>query len=100
MVALPIYFWFQWKAGWTDFGRQLRGAWWLIAYLPSIALLSWAGSEKFGGQNYLVWGWDLDVVAAVGLVFYAWGVKSGWRTPSIEAAHGEVPPLSTVPDPL
>jgi amino acid transporter len=100
VVALPIYFWFQWKAGWTDFGRQLRGAWWLIAYLPSIALLSWAGSEKFGGQNYLTWGWDLVVVAAVGLVFYAWGVQSGWRTPSVEAAHGDVPALSKVPDPL
>ncbi|WP_395683442.1 APC family permease [Dokdonella sp.] len=100
VVALPIYFWFQWKADWADFGRQLRGAWWLIAYLPSIALLSWAGSEKFGGKNYLTWGWDLAVVAAVGLVFYLWGVKSGWRTPAVEAAHGEVPPLSKVPDPL
>jgi len=100
VVALPIYFYFQWKADWVDFGRQLRGAWWLVAYLPSVALLSWAGSEKFGGQNYLTWGWDLVVVAAVGLAFYIWGVKSGWRTPSVAAAHGEVPPLSTVPDPL
>jgi len=100
VVALPIYFYFQWQAGWADFGRQLRGAWWLIAYLPSIAVLSWAGSDKFGGKGYLTWGWDLVVVAAVGLVFYVWGVKTGWRTPSVEAAHGEVPPLSTLPDPL
>ena len=100
VVALPIYFWFQWKADWADFGRQLRGAWWLIAYLPSIALLSWAGREKFGGQNYLTWGWDLVVVAVVGLVFYLWGVQSGWRTSSVEAAHGAVLPLSKVPDPL
>ena len=94
VVALPIYFYFQWQAGWKDFGRQLRGAWWLVAYLPTIAALSWAGSEKFGGQGYLTWGWDLVVVAAVGLVFYVWGVRSGWRTPSVEAAHGEVPPLA------
>jgi len=100
VVALPIYFYFQWKADWADFGRQLRGAWWLVAYLPSVALLSWAGSEKFGGNNYLTWGWDLVVVAVVGLAFYLWGVKSGWRTPSVAAAHGQVPPLSTVPDPL
>jgi len=91
VVALPIYFYFQWQAGWADFGRQLRGAWWLIAYLPSIAVLSWAGSDKFGGKGYLTWGWDLVVVAAVGLVFYVWGVKTGWRTPSVEAAHGQVP---------
>jgi amino acid transporter len=93
VVALPIYFYFQWQAGWNDFGRQLRGAWWLVAYLPSIAVLSWGGSEKFGGKGYLTWGWDLVVVAAVGLVFYLWGVRSGWRTPSVIAAHGEVPPL-------
>jgi amino acid transporter len=93
VVALPIYFYFQWQAGWNDFGRQLRGAWWLIAYLPAIAVLSWGGSEKFGGKGYLTWGWDLVVVAAVGLVFYLWGVRSGWRTPSVIAAHGEVPPL-------
>jgi amino acid transporter len=100
VVALPIYFYFQWQAHWIDFSRQLRGAWWLVAYLPAVALLSWAGSEKFGGKNYLTWGWDLVVVAAVGLAFYIWGVQSGWRTPSVEAAHGEVPPLSKVPDPL
>jgi len=32
---------------------------------------------------------DLVVVAAIGLVFYVWGVKSGWRTPSVEAAQLE-----------
>ncbi len=100
VVALPVYFWFQWKAGWVDFGRQLAGAWWLIAYLPTIALISWGGSERFGGKGYLPYGWDLVVVAVVGLAFYLWGVRSGWRTPSVEAAHGDVPPLSKVPDPL
>ena len=100
VVALPVYFWFQWKAGWHDFGRQLAGAWWLIAYLPTIALISWGGSERFGGKGYLPYGWDLLIVAAVGLVFYVWGVKSGWRTPSVESAHGEVPPLSKASDPL
>jgi len=91
VVALPIYFYFQAASGWNDFGRQLRGAWWLIAYLPAIALISWGGSTRFGGKGYLPYGWDLVVVAVVGLVFYVWGVKSGWRTPSVEAAHGHVP---------
>ena len=35
------------------------------------------------------YGWDLVIVAAIGLVFYVWGVKSGWRTPSVEAAQLE-----------
>ena len=29
---------------------------------------------------------DLVVVGVVGLVFYVWGVRSGWRTPSVEQA--------------
>lgn len=97
VVALPVYFYYQARSGWRDFGRQLNGAWWLIVYLPVIATLSWAGSAKFGGKDYLTWGWDLAVVAAVGIVFYIWGVKSGWRTPSVEAAHGEVPELTPKP---
>ena len=88
-----MYFYYQAKAGWHDFGRQLGGAWWLIVYLPVIAALSWAGSTQFGGHGYLSFGWDLAVVAVVGIVFYFWGVRSGWRTPSVEAAHGEIPLL-------
>ncbi|WP_426662390.1 APC family permease [Rhodanobacter aciditrophus] len=89
VVALPIYFYYQAKSGWHDFGRQMKGAWWLVAYLPTIAVVSWAGSTTFGGQGYLPYGWDLVVVAVIGFVFYLWGVKSGWRTPSVEAAELE-----------
>ncbi len=84
VVALPLYFYYQAKGGWRDFGRHLRGAWWLIAYLPVMALLSWLGSTRFGGRGYLPYGWDLLVVAVVGLAFYLWGVRSGWRTPAVE----------------
>jgi hypothetical protein len=52
-----------------------------------VAIVSWAGSTTFGGQGYLPYGVDLLVVAVIGLVFYLWGVKSGWRTPSVEAAR-------------
>ncbi|KRG43712.1 amino acid transporter [Stenotrophomonas panacihumi] len=89
-VALPVYAYYQAKARWHDFGRQLKGAWWMIVYLPVVALLSWAGSTTFGGHGYLPYGVDLAVVAAVGLVFYVWGVRSGWRTPSVEQAAAAV----------
>jgi amino acid transporter len=89
VVALPVYFYYQVRAGWLDFRRQLAGAGWLIAYLPTIALVSWGGSTKFGGRGYLPYGWDLAVVAAIGLAFYVWGVQSGWRTRSLEAAHAD-----------
>jgi amino acid transporter len=99
VVALPVYFYYQWKNGWHDFARQLAGAWWLIAYLPVIALVSYCGSAQFGGHDYLPFGWDLAVVAVIGVAFYFWGVRSGWRTPSVEAAHGEIPPLDDVVEP-
>jgi amino acid transporter len=86
VVALPVYVYYQAKQGWHDFARNLRGALWMLCYLPVIALLSWAGSETFGGHGYLSYGTDLVVVAAVGLVFYLWGVRSGWRTPAVEQA--------------
>jgi amino acid transporter len=95
VAALPLYFYYQGKSGWHDFARQLAGAWWLIVYLPVIALVSYCGSAKFGGMGYIPFGWDLAVVAAIGVVFYFWGVASGWRTPAVDSAHGEIPPEDT-----
>ena len=89
VVALPVYFYYQAKSGWHDFGRQLKGAWWLVAYLVSLAVISRIGSAKFGGLDIIHYGWDLAVVAAIGLVFFVWGVSAGWRTPSVEAARAE-----------
>jgi len=80
VVALPVYFWFQNKSGWTGYSRDLHAALWLITYLPVMAILSWMGSKKFGGHNVIPYGWDMIVVALVSLVFYHWGVRSGYRT--------------------
>ena len=90
VVALPIYFYYQARKQWFDFRRQLAGAWWVIAYLPTIAFVSYAGSTRFGGIGWLPYGWDLGVVALVGLVFYFWGLRCGWRTPDIEAIGPQV----------
>ncbi len=99
VVALPIYFYYQAKVGWHDFARQLAGAWWLIAYLPVIALVSCLGSKQFGGRDVIPFGWDLALVAVIGVGFYFWGVSAGWRTPTVEAAHGEIPPLDSDSEP-
>jgi amino acid transporter len=87
VIALPVYLFYQAKDRWADFARQLRASWWLIVYLPTIAFVSWAGSARFGGHDYLTWGWDLMVVAALGLMFFIWGAKSGWCTPAVEQAE-------------
>lgn len=86
VVALPLYFYYQAKDGWRGFSRHLAGAWWMVAYLPTLAAVSWLGSTRFGGKGYLPYGWDLAVVAVIGLVFYLWGLRAGWRTPAIQEA--------------
>ena len=86
VLPLPVYFYYQAKSGWHNFRQHLRGAWWLMAYLVTISLLSWAGSKEFEGHGYIPYGWDQLCVAIAALVFCVWGVKSGWRTPSIEAS--------------
>ena len=83
VVALPIYIWAEQRHGWKDFRAHLKGAWWLIAYLPAMALVSYIGSHEFGGIGVLPYGVDLAVVAILGFSFYVWGERSGWRTPAI-----------------
>lgn len=87
VAALPIYIYYQAKQGWKGFSRHFRGSLWLLCFLPVLAAVSWAGSDRFGGQGYLPYGWDLAVVAVIGLVFFLWGVSAGWRTPAVEKAR-------------
>ncbi|VVE06836.1 APC family permease [Pandoraea fibrosis] len=81
VVALPVYFYYQAKDKWQGFSRDLKASWWLISYLPVMALCSFIGSKEFGGIGLLPYGWDMVIVAALSLAFYHWGVKAGWRTP-------------------
>lgn len=85
ILPMPVYLYYQAAGGWADFGRQLKGAWWMIAYLAAISALSWAGSKEFEGRGYLGYGWDQLAVAVAALGFFYWGVRSGWRTPALDA---------------
>ncbi|MGI4857658.1 MAG: APC family permease [Janthinobacterium lividum] len=87
VVALPVYFYYQARAGWTGWGRDLASSFWLIAYLPVMALLSYIGSRPFGGTGLLPFGWDMLAVAVVAFGFYRWGVASGWHTPYLDEAE-------------
>ncbi|WP_175837178.1 APC family permease [Burkholderia anthina] len=91
VVALPIYLYYQSKSGWADFRAELRSAWWLVAYLPVMALLSRCGGREFGGYGFLADGWDLVTVVIVALVFYRWGVASGRRTTYLREYATEQP---------
>jgi amino acid transporter len=93
VLPLPVYGYYQARSGWPNFRAQLRGAWWLLAFLSAIVALSWAGSTEFNGRGLLHSGWDQLCVAIAALGFYFWGVRSGWRTPALEAAETAVPVL-------
>ena len=85
ILPLPVYLYYQNRIGWPAFRQHFRAAWWLIAYLIAITCLSWGGSREFGGRDYLSYGWDQLSIAAAALVFYFWGLRSGWRTTELEA---------------
>jgi amino acid transporter len=87
ILPLPVYFYYVARGGWADFARHLRAAWWLVVYLAAVAGLSCIGSTQFGGLGYLPYGWDQLCVVAAALLFYWWGLRSGWRTPALEAAE-------------
>jgi amino acid transporter len=84
LISTPLYLWAEVKHRWRDWRRQLKGAAWLLAYMPAMALVSLVGSREFGGLGLIPFGPDLVVAALAGLGFYLWGVRSGWRTPAIE----------------
>jgi amino acid transporter len=62
---------------------ELRGAWWLLLYLPGIGAVSVLSS--FGGSGALPFGRDVLATAVVSVVVYAVAVRWG-RLP---AAHRE-----------
>ena len=96
ILPLPVYLYYQAKGDWRDFGRQLRASWWLFAYLITVTVLSWAGSKEFEGHDYIGYGWDQLCVAVASLAFYFWGVRSGWRTPSVIAVEKDAAEMAAV----
>ena len=87
IAPLPFYFYYQGQGGWQHFAPNLRGAWWLVGYLFTLCVLSFAGSTEFEGRGYIPYGWDQVCVAVAALVFYRWGVSSGWSTPAVQAVE-------------
>ncbi|MEV7187544.1 APC family permease [Kitasatospora sp. NPDC093102] len=89
-VGLPIWAWYELRKPFAELKPHLKAGAWMIAYLFVMAGVSWAGSADFGGHGYLPEGWDLLIVAAIGLAFYRWGVASAWANPSLAAVRQEM----------
>lgn len=89
-VGLPVWAWYELRKPWAELKPHLKSGAWMVAYLLVMAAVSWGGGEEFGGKGYLPPGWDLLIVAVLGLLFYVWGVRSAWRNPSLEQIEREM----------
>jgi amino acid transporter len=87
LIGLPIYFYYQAKAKWKGFRKNFQAGIWMVAYLLCMMIISLLGSEKFGGHNVIKYGWDMVIIVAVALFFYAWALKSGFKTEDLEDAR-------------
>ncbi|WP_411801556.1 APC family permease [Bacillus glycinifermentans] len=86
LIGLTVYFYYQAKASWKGFGQHFKAGMWMAFYLLAMMLISFLGSDKFGGLNVVHYGWDMLLIAVVSLGFYTWAVKSGFRTEYLEDA--------------
>ncbi|MCM3727355.1 APC family permease [Neobacillus cucumis] len=84
MIGLPIYFYYQAKQKWKGFRQNFFAGLWMVAYLLCMMIVSFLGSEKFGGLNVIPFGWDMALVTCMSLLFYSWAIKSGFKTEFLE----------------
>lgn len=75
-LGLPIYLYYEARYHHTAWGPQLKSSAWLLCYLVFISLMSYVGSEGFGGQNWIKYPWDFVVIIVFSLFFYWWGTRS------------------------
>lgn len=82
--GLIIYLYYQIQNDWSQTQQHLKSGIWFVAYLLTMALLSWLGSTDFGGINWIHSPYDELSVAVAALGFYRWGAASAWKTPLLE----------------
>ncbi|RIV22815.1 APC family permease [Alicyclobacillaceae bacterium I2511] len=67
--------------------QSLKSGIWMVFYLIVMLALSYLGSTQLGGlKNVIPYPWDMVAVIIASLVFYYWGVASGYHTPDLDEA--------------
>ncbi|KUJ66436.1 amino acid:proton symporter [Streptomyces albus subsp. albus] len=97
-LGLPIWAWYELRKPWSVLKPHLLAGVWMVTYLLVMAAVSWAGAKDYGGRGTLTEPWDIVLVVAIGLLFYAWGVRSAWRNPSLMAVEREMAEAAEVAD--
>ncbi len=70
-------------------GKSMKSGIWLVVYLLFMLAMSYYGSSVFGapvnhGKGAIHYPLDLVVIAIGSLIFYYWGVASGYRTKDVD----------------
>ena len=78
-LGLPVYIYYEIKYQHSNLKTQLLHAYWLIDYLIFISIISYIGSNGFGGINVIAYPWDFVVIIICSLAFYYWGIKSSMK---------------------
>lgn len=78
-LGLLVYIYYEIKYQHSNLKTQLLHAYWLIAYLIFISIISYIGSNGFGGINVIAYPWDFVVIIICSLAFYYWGIKSSMK---------------------
>lgn len=79
IAAWVLYALFGKKDG--NFARDLKCAWWLLAYYVAMLIISYLGT--FGGTNTLSAPLDMILAAVAALVCYYWGAAASLPVPEI-----------------
>ncbi|MFF2926380.1 APC family permease [Streptomyces celluloflavus] len=77
LVSVPIAAIVLRRKGERNLRRQFAPAWWMVAFLLWMALLSALGSTDFGGRGTIPGGLDIALVALSAVAFYFWAVRAG-----------------------
>ena len=83
-LGLPIYAYYEIRYHHASWKTQMKGCGWLLGYLLFISVMSYLGSDGFGGQNWIRYPFDFVVIILCSLVFYWWGVNSSVEGEDLE----------------
>jgi amino acid transporter len=87
LIGLPIYFYYESRRGQEELLRQVKAGLWLVCYLLYMMLISYLGSDRFGGHNVIPYGWDMIIIAISAFVFYLWAIRSAYVTEQLKKAE-------------
>ena len=80
IVGLPIYFVYDFRRGFKEFKEKFHASLWLIVHLVGLSLISWLGSNHFGGENLIKYPLDFLVIIIFSTIIYYWAINSAYHS--------------------